>query len=155
MLALLQRVSEARVEVEDIIVGAIGPGLLVLICAVVGDGPADAERLAAKIVRLRIFADADGRMNRALQETGGAVLAVSQFTLAADTRRGNRPGFSKAAPAPVGSALYDDFCTALASTGVTVARGRFGAHMAVHLVNDGPVTIWLDSRDGPSADTVS
>ncbi len=105
MLALLQRVSEARVDVAGVTVGAIRPGLLVLVCAVVGDRPADAERMAAKICRLRIFADDAGRMNWALLETGGAVLAVSQFTLAADTRLGNRPGFSRAAPADIGSTL--------------------------------------------------
>jgi D-tyrosyl-tRNA(Tyr) deacylase len=146
MIALLQRVSEARVDVEGVTLGAIGPGLLAFVCAVVGDEPADAERLAAKTARLRIFADDTGRMNRALLETGGAVLAISQFTLAADTRRGNRPGFSAAAPPDVGEALYDRFCGALANDGLTVARGRFGAHMAVRLINDGPVTIWLDTK---------
>lgn len=146
MIALLQRVSEARVDVGGATLGAIGPGLLALVCAVTGDAEADADRLAAKTLRLRIFADAEGRMNRSLLETGGAVLAVSQFTLAADTRRGNRPGFSAAAPPAVGEALYDRYCATLAASGVTVARGRFGAHMAVGLVNDGPVTIWLDTR---------
>ena len=146
MITLLQRVSEARVDVDGATLGAIGSGLLALVCAVVGDEPADAVRLAAKTARLRIFPDEAGRMNRSLLETGGAILAISQFTLAADTRRGNRPGFSAAAPPDIGEALYDRFCAALASEGLTVERGRFGAHMAVHLVNDGPVTIWLDTK---------
>ncbi len=155
MIVLLQRVSEARVDVDGVTIGAIGPGLLALICALAGDAEADADRLAAKTARLRIFADAQGRMNRSLLESGGAVLAVSQFTLAADTRRGNRPSYSSAAPFAVGEALYERFCTALAGTGVNVARGRFGAHMAVRLVNDGPVTIWLDSREGDSVASIN
>ena len=146
MIALLQRVSEASVDVGGVTIGAIGPGLLALVCAMIGDEPADAERLAAKTARLRIFADDAGRMNRSLLETGGAVLAISQFTLAADTRRGNRPGFSAAAPPDLGVALYGRYCGALADEGLTVAPGRFGAHMAVRLVNDGPVTIWLDTQ---------
>jgi len=146
VIALLQRVSEAQVDIDGITVGAIGPGLLALVCALGGDTPADAERLAAKTARLRIFADEAGRMNRSLRDSGGGVLAVSQFTLAADTRRGNRPSFSAAAPPDLGEALYGRYCEALAGEGLVVAQGRFGAHMAVRLVNDGPVTIWLDTK---------
>jgi D-tyrosyl-tRNA(Tyr) deacylase len=143
--ALVQRVSEARVEVGGATLGEIGPGLMVLVCAMQGDDTAQAEKLAAKIARLRIFRDAEGRMNRALRDTGGAALVVSQFTLAADTSRGNRPGFSAAAPPDEGERLYLHFAAALQAEGVPVATGRFGADMAVHLVNDGPVTIWLDT----------
>jgi D-aminoacyl-tRNA deacylase len=131
--ALLQRVSEASVEVAGERIAAIGPGLLTLVAAGHGDGPEDAARLAGKIARLRIFGDEDGRMNRAVSEAGGAVLVVSQFTLYADTSRGNRPGFTEAASAE------------LRALGLEVQTGRFGAHMRVALVNDGPVTIWLDA----------
>ncbi len=144
MRALVQRVSEARVEVDTRVVGQIGPGLLVLVCAMRGDTEAEAEALAAKIQRLRIFRDAGGKMNRSLRDTGGAVLVVSQFTLAADTRSGNRPGFSTAAPPDAGERLYLHFARSLEALGVPVETGAFGAEMAVHLVNDGPVTIWLD-----------
>ena len=146
MKALLQRVSEARVEVEGETIGAVGHGLLILFCAEQGDGEAEADALARKIAKLRIFADEDGKMNRSLLDTGGRALAVSQFTLAADLSRGNRPGFSNAAPPETGEALYNCFCERLRNQGIPVERGRFGAHMAVHLVNDGPVTIWIDSR---------
>lgn len=145
MKALLQRVSEARVDIECETVGAIGRGLVILFCAEPHDKEADAEAMARKIAKLRIFADEAGKMNRSLLDAGGAVLAVSQFTLAADLSRGNRPGFSGAAPPALGEALYRHFCTRLADEGVPVETGRFGAEMAVHLVNDGPVTIWIDS----------
>ncbi|MDX1576344.1 MAG: D-aminoacyl-tRNA deacylase [Kiloniellales bacterium] len=145
MKAVLQRVSEARVEVEGETIGAIGRGLLILFCAESDDREADAEAMARKIAKLRIFPDEAGKMNRSLVDTGGAALSVSQFTLAADLSRGNRPGFSGAAPPELGEALYRHFCTRLAEQGVTVETGRFGAEMAVHLVNDGPVTIWIDS----------
>ena len=145
MRALIQRVSEARVTVEDAVLGEIGPGLMILVCAMAGDGEAEAERLAAKIAKLRIFRDAEGKMNRALADTGGGALVVSQFTLAADTRRGNRPGFSAAAPPDEGERLYLHFAAHLANLGIAVQTGRFGADMAVTLVNDGPVTIWLDT----------
>jgi D-tyrosyl-tRNA(Tyr) deacylase len=118
--------------------------MLVLVCAMRGDTGAEAERLADKLWRLRIFADDAGKMNRALADTGGAALVVSQFTLAADTSRGNRPGFSAAASPEDGERLYLRLASALAARGVAVATGRFGADMAVALVNDGPVTIWLD-----------
>ncbi len=145
MRALLQRVTRASVTVEGQQIGAIGPGLLVLVCAMQGDTAAEADRLAGRIARLRIFADSDGRMNLSIRDTGGAVLAISQFTLAADTRRGNRPGFSAAAAPDLGRQLYDHFLVALAHQGREVERGEFGADMQVALVNDGPVTIWLDS----------
>ena len=144
MRALIQRVSRASVTVEDEVIGQIGPGLLVLVCAMAGDTETQAERLAAKIARLRIFRDAAGKMNRSLRDVGGAALVVSQFTLAADTARGNRPGFSAAAPPEEGERLYHHFARALAGEGVPVQTGRFGAEMAVELVNDGPVTIWME-----------
>jgi D-tyrosyl-tRNA(Tyr) deacylase len=145
--ALLQRVSSAKVEVAGRKVGEVGRGLLVLICAVEGDTEAAAELLARKIARLRIFADDEGKMNRAITDIGGAALVVSQFTLAADLSRGNRPGFSHAAAPEEGRALYERFAALLAAEGIAVETGEFGADMAVSLVNDGPVTIWMDSRD--------
>lgn len=125
-------------------VGQIGPGLLILVCAMQGDSGAEAERLAARIARLRIFRDDQGRMNLSVRDTGGAALVVSQFTLAADLR-GNRPGFSAAAPPDEGRRLWAAFADALAGQGIAVQRGEFGAEMAVALVNDGPVTIWMDT----------
>ena len=145
MRALVQRVDAAHVDVAGDRIAQIGPGLLILICAMAEDTGAEAAPLAAKIARLRIFRDEAGRMNRSVQDTGGAALVVSQFTLAADTRRGNRPGFSAAAPPERGAAMYLAFAEALAAAGVVVQTGRFGADMAVGLVNDGPVTIWLDT----------
>lgn len=142
--ALVQRVSEASVRVEGAVVGEIGPGLLVLVCAMQGDDETNATTLAAKIARLRIFKDEAGKMNRALLDTGGAVLVVSQFTLAADTSRGNRPGFSTAAPPAEGERLYEYFADQIRALGIETAQGRFGADMQVQLVNDGPVTIPLD-----------
>jgi D-tyrosyl-tRNA(Tyr) deacylase len=149
MKALLQRVSEARVEVDAEVVGAIGRGLVILFCAEPGDHEADAEALARKVAKLRIFADEAGKMNLSLLDVGGGALAVSQFTLAADLSRGNRPGFSGAAPPELGESLYRHFCEQLAGQGITVETGRFGAEMAVRLINDGPVTIWIDSRGKP------
>jgi D-aminoacyl-tRNA deacylase len=137
-------VIEASVEVDGDRLAAIGAGLLVLVAAGAGDGPGEPARLAGKVSRLRIFADAEGRMNRSLLDVGGEALVVSQFTLYADVRRGNRPGFTDAAPPEVGARLVDEFAVELRALGVPVATGRFGAHMRVHLVNDGPVTIWLD-----------
>jgi D-tyrosyl-tRNA(Tyr) deacylase len=142
--ALIQRVTEASVDVGGERVAAIGPGLLVLVAAGAGDGPEAASGLAGKVARLRIFADAEGRMNRSVVDAGGDVLVVSQFTLYADVRRGNRPGFTDAAAPDVGEPLVDAFAEALRGTGVRVETGRFGAHMQVALVNDGPVTIWID-----------
>lgn len=145
MRALLQRVSSARVTVAGRLTGEIGPGLLILICAMRGDTEAEADQLAAKIVKLRIFRDAEDKMNLSLRDNGGAALVVSQFTLAADTSRGNRPGFSPAAPPEEGERLYRYFSDRLRVEGVTVENGEFGADMDVALVNQGPVTIWLDT----------
>ena len=144
MRALVQRVSEARVSVDGKVIGEIGPGLLVLVCAMQGDSEENARKLADKVARMRIFRDDAGRMNRALLDTGAAALVVSQFTLAADTSRGNRPGFSAAAPPAEGRALYLAFADALEQVGIPVETGEFGADMQVALVNDGPVTIWLE-----------
>ena len=148
MKVLLQRVSEAAVTVDGREVGAIGQGLLVLLCAERGDGEDEAALLARKIAALRIFEDAAGKMNRSLRDVGGSALVVSQFTLAADLSRGNRPGFSRAAPAEEAKALYERFAVLLGEHGVPVETGEFAAHMAVRLINDGPVTIWMDTRQG-------
>lgn len=145
MRALIQRVSEARVTVDGAEIGACGRGLMVLVCAMAGDTRAEAQQLAQKISKLRIFPDDAGKMNRALVDIDGGALVVSQFTLAADTRSGNRPGFSRAAPPDQGRDLYEGFAADLAALGVPVQTGEFGADMAVSLVNDGPVTIWLDT----------
>ena len=144
MRALIQRVSEAAVRVDSEIVGEIGPGLLVLVCAMEGDTEANANTLAAKISKLRIFKDDADKMNRSVVDTGGAALVVSQFTLAADTSRGNRPGFSTAARPDEGERLYEYFADQLRGHGIQVAQGLFGADMKVALVNDGPVTIWME-----------
>jgi D-tyrosyl-tRNA(Tyr) deacylase len=145
MRALVQRVSEASVTVDGGKVGEIGAGLLVLVCAMQGDTAAQSEWLARKVVNLRIFRDEQDRMNRSLLDVGGSALIVSQFTLAAETR-GNRPGFSTAAAPDDGKRLYEHFSAAAAAHGVPVANGVFAADMKVALVNDGPVTIWLDSE---------
>ncbi|MEM6408442.1 MAG: D-aminoacyl-tRNA deacylase [Pseudomonadota bacterium] len=144
MRALIQRVSEASVTVEGEVIGKIGPGLLILVCAMKGDAPAQCAKLAQKIAKLRIFKDEAGKMNRSLADISGTALVVSQFTLAADTRSGNRPGFSAAAPPDEGRALYDHFVQDMRALGIMVETGRFGADMAVALTNDGPVTVWLD-----------
>ncbi|WP_113912858.1 D-aminoacyl-tRNA deacylase [Roseovarius dicentrarchi] len=144
MRALVQRVTEARVSVDGEIIGQTGPGLLILICAMQGDDTARADAMAAKIAKLRIFQDSAGKMNLSLKDIGGSALVVSQFTLAADTRSGNRPGFSAAAPPAEGRALYDHFTASLRAQGVACETGRFGASMQVALINDGPVTLWLD-----------
>lgn len=145
MRALIQRVAHAAVTVEGERIGQTGPGLLILICAMAGDGEAQADQLAAKIARLRIFKDEAGKMNRSVLDIGGGALVVSQFTLAADTSRGNRPGFSSAAPPAEGERLYEYFAAQLAAQGVPVETGRFGADMKVELLNDGPVTIWMEA----------
>ena len=144
MRALIQRVASASVTVDGAVTGQIGPGLLVLVCAMQGDGEKESAWLARKTVNLRIFKDDEGRMNRSLLDIGGEALVVSQFTLAAETR-GNRPGFSTAAAPDDGKRLYEHFSREVASHGVTAANGVFGADMQVALVNDGPVTIWLDT----------
>ena len=147
MRALVQRVREASVTVDGRITGAIGPGLLVLAGVGANDSPEDRDWLARKIVQLRIFDDDAGVMNLSVAQTGGGVLAVSQFTLYASTRNGNRPSWSGAAPPPVAQPAFDAFVRALEQQlGRPVATGTFGADMKVALVNDGPVTIWLDSR---------
>jgi D-aminoacyl-tRNA deacylase len=148
VIGLVQRVRDARVEVAGRVIGRIGPGLLLLICAEPADGEPQVERLLAKLLKLRIFSDDAGKMNRSVQDldgagTPGGLLIVSQFTLAADTSGGNRPSFTGAAPAALGRALYDHFVTLARSQHPIVACGEFGADMQVHLVNDGPVTIPL------------
>jgi len=145
MRALLQRVTQASVRVDGDIVGEIDAGLLILVCAMPEDSPDTARALALKISKLRLFKDEAGKMNLSLAQTGGSALVVSQFTLAADTRRGTRPGFSYAAKPDVAETLYLQFAHALRDLGIAVATGRFGADMSVALVNDGPVTIWLDT----------
>lgn len=145
MRALLQRVTEASVTVDGQVIGQTGPGLLILICAMSGDTEAQADHLAAKIAKLRIFKDDAGKMNRSLRDVGGSALVVSQFTLAADTSRGNRPGFSTAAPPEQGKRLYEYFARQLQAQEIPVETGEFGADMAVALVNDGPITIWMDT----------
>lgn len=143
MIALLQRVSEARVEVAGEVVGAIGTGLLVFFCAEPDDTEALAQRMLTKVLKMRVFADAQGKMNRSVQDVAGGLLLVSQFTLAADTRSGNRPGFSGAAPPELGEALFDHLVALARAQHPLVATGRFAADMKVHLVNDGPITIPL------------
>jgi len=145
MRALLQRVTHASVTVDGQMIGQTGPGLLVLICAMQGDTEAQADQLAAKIAKLRIFTDEAGKMNRSVRDIGGSALVVSQFTLAADTSRGNRPGFSTAAATDEGKRLYEYFAAQLAAQGLPVETGQFGADMKVELLNDGPVTIWMES----------
>lgn len=146
MRAVVQRVSEASVTVDGQVAGAIGRGFLVLVCAMGGDTETEADRLARKISALRIFKDAAGKMNLPLSAVQGSVLAVSQFTLAAQgMESGNRPGFSRAAPPDVGQRLYEHFCTVLRAEGLTVQTGVFAADMRVDLINDGPVTILFDT----------
>ena len=144
MKATLQRVSEARVRIHGDIVGEIGAGLMILYCAEAGDGDDAVQRLAEKTARLRIFADESGKMNKAITDIGGSALVISQFTLAANTAKGNRPSFTGAAAPDEGARLYDAFCAAIAALGIPVETGRFGAEMQVELINDGPVTIPLD-----------
>jgi D-tyrosyl-tRNA(Tyr) deacylase len=143
--AVVQRVREARVTVDGTVVGTIGRGLCVLLGVAAGDSPAEADLLSRKVLDLRIFDDAEGRMNHALAEVGGALLVVSQFTLHADCRRGRRPAFTAAAPAPLAEALYEHFVGTARALGAVVETGRFQARMLVSLVNDGPVTILLDT----------
>lgn len=148
MRAVCQRVAEARVEVGDDVAGAVGPGLCVLLGVARADGDEEAVRLAGKVARLRIFEGDDGRFDRSLLDVGGAALVVSQFTLIADTAKGNRPSFSGAAEPAAAERLYEHFCAALRAEGVPVETGVFGARMRVALVNDGPVTIVLDHGRG-------
>ncbi len=141
MIAVLQRVKQAHVEVGGAVIGAIGQGFLMLVCAEPTDTEETAEKLVAKVLKLRVFSDDAGKMNRSLQDVAGGLLIVSQFTLAADTRGGNRPSFTGAAPADLGRRLYDHTLAFARSQHAVVASGEFGADMQVHLVNDGPVTI--------------
>jgi D-aminoacyl-tRNA deacylase len=143
--AVVQRVREARVSVGAEVVGEIGAGLCVLLGVAEDDGEAEASRLAGKVARLRIFENEEGKFDHSLLDTGGEALVVSQFTLIADTAKGNRPSFSHAAPPERAESLYESFCAALEAEGVRVARGIFGARMEVDLVNDGPVTIVLEA----------
>jgi len=142
--AVVQRVSSARVTVDGVVAGEIGAGLMILVCAMQGDTEREADQLAAKIAKLRIFKDAAGKMNLSVRDSGGACLVVSQFTLAADLR-GNRPGFSTAAAPDEGKRLYEYFTARLQAEGLATANGIFGADMDVALVNQGPVTIWMDT----------
>ena len=143
MRAVVQRVTHASVTVEGEVVGAIGPGLLVLLGVAADDTAEEADRLAGKVARLRILESADGKLDLSVLDTGGEILVVSQFTLLADASKGNRPGFSDAARPEVAKPLVERFCTAVSGQGVPVAKGVFGARMSVELVNDGPVTIIL------------
>jgi D-tyrosyl-tRNA(Tyr) deacylase len=151
MRLLLQRVTRARVTVEEQVVGQIGTGLVCLVGIGHSDDEATVQALAGKAVDLRIFRDDEGKTNRSLLDVGGAVLAISQFTLYADTRKGRRPSFLDAAPPELGERLYEEFCAAVQARGVKVERGIFGAEMKVELVNDGPMTIWLDSAAGAAS----
>ena len=146
MIALLQRVAAARVEVAGRVTGAIGPGLLMLVCAEPGDTEAIADKLVAKVLKLRIFSDEAGKMNRSVVDVGGGLLVVSQFTLAADTSGGNRPSFTGAAGPELGRHLYERVLATARAAHPQVAAGEFGADMQVHLVNDGPVTIPITMR---------
>ena len=146
MRALLQRVTEASVCVENAVTGTCGPGLLIFVCAMPGDTEDIAQALAAKVAKLRLFRDDAGKMNLSITQVSGAALVVSQFTLAADTTRGNRPGFSGASSPDKAEALYLHFAACLRNLGVSTQTGIFGSDMAVTLTNDGPVTIWLDTE---------
>lgn len=143
MIGLLQRVTRAQVDVDDRTVGAIGPGLMVLVCAERGDRETDADRLLERLLNYRVFSDADGKMNLSLRNVGGGLLLVPQFTLAADTRKGNRPSFTPAAPPDEGRRLFDYVLARAREAHPCVESGQFGVNMQVSLTNDGPVTIWL------------
>ena len=146
MLALIQRVQSAHVDVEGTTVGRIGPGLLALVAVQPGDGEPQAQRMAERLLGYRVFADEAGKMNRSLADTGGGLLLVSQFTLAADTGKGMRPSFTSAASPDEGRRWFERLVELAKKSHGTVEIGRFGAHMQVHLVNDGPVTFWLEAR---------
>ena len=147
MSVLLQRAREASVTVDGETLSAIGAGLVVFVCAEKSDGEDEAGFFARKVANMRLFADADGKTNLSVLDVGGKALVISQFTLAAEWRRGNRPGFSAAADPETGERLYEYFCKKLTEEGVPVETGKFGAHMDVRLVNDGPMTIWMDSQN--------
>ncbi|RUL63130.1 D-tyrosyl-tRNA(Tyr) deacylase [Dyella dinghuensis] len=146
MIALIQRVLSARVDVENETVGAIGPGLLALVAVQPDDGETQTKRMLERLLGYRVFSDDAGKMNRSLTDTGGGLLLVSQFTLAADTRSGMRPSFTSAAPPEHGRQWFERLVELAKKSHPTVEIGRFGAHMEVHLVNDGPVTFWLETR---------
>jgi len=146
MLALIQRVCSAHVEVADASVGRIGAGLLALVAVQPGDGEPQVQRMLERLLGYRVFGDAQGRMNRSLAETGGGLLLVPQFTLAADTRKGMRPSFTSAAPPEAGQKWFERLVELAKKQHAPVEIGRFGAHMQVHLVNDGPVTFWLEAN---------
>ena len=147
MKALLQRVSEASVGLDGETIAAIGLGMVVLVCTERDDGEAEADFFARKIANIRLFADEDGKTNLSILDVGGEALVISQFTLAADWRKGNRPGFSRVADTETAEKHYLYFCKQLAAEGVPVKTGKFRSHMAVSLTNDGPMTIWMDSND--------
>ena len=147
MKAVIQRVSSASVEVEDRVTGEISHGLMILLCAVHGDSETEADYLARKIAKLRIFADEAGKTNLSLLDVGGSALVVSQFTLAANWKKGNRPSFIGAAESDEANHLYEYFCKQLRSEGVPVETGEFAAKMQVTLANEGPFTIWMDTED--------
>lgn len=151
MIAVVQRVAHSRVRVDGSTVATIGPGLNVLLGVANGDGQSDADYLAAKVVNLRIFADERGKMNRSLIDTRGQMLVVSQFTLLGDCRKGRRPSFVGAAEPALARRLYRHFVDQAKTLGIDTRTGRFGAEMTVEIVNDGPVTLLLDSRSGPGA----
>src|SRR5512140_304331 len=146
MIALIQRVSQAQVSVAGAVAGKIGPGVLALVCAERNDTEAEAGALVAKLLGYRIFPDEQGRMNRSLVDVDGGLLVVPQFTLAADTNSGTRPSFTPAAPPDLGERLFDEFVRCASERHARVATGAFGAHMQVQLINDGPVTFWLQTR---------
>ncbi len=158
MIGLIQRVSEASCTIDGELTASIGPGLLVLLGVEAGDGHPQAARLAQRVLAYRVFPDLDGRMNLSVCDIGGELLIVPQFTLAAATHKGNRPGFSSAAPPKIGEFFYDSFVAACRERYARIATGRFGAYMKIALVNDGPVTFWLDvppdSRYGAGAISV-
>ena len=145
MRALLQRVSEATVAVDGQVIGQCGEGLMILVCAMQGDTETSAEKLAQRVAKLRMFRDEAGKTNLSIKDISGSALVVSQFTLSADTSRGNRPGFSQAAAPEIGRALYEHFASSLRAEGIPVETGEFGAEMKVSLINDGPFTIWVES----------
>jgi D-tyrosyl-tRNA(Tyr) deacylase len=155
MIGLLQRVTQASVEADGAVVGEIGRGLVVLLGVQRGDSQREADRLLERIVTYRVFDDADGRMNLSVLDTGGALLVVSQFTLAAETRKGTRPGFSTAAAPADGERLYEYFVAAARQRVGSLATGRFGARMQVTLTNDGPVTFWLEVAPGHAGNAVA
>jgi D-tyrosyl-tRNA(Tyr) deacylase len=155
MKAVIQRVTRASVEVEGEVIGSIAEGLVLLLGVAKGDTAADADALVDKVAGLRIFADEQGKMNRSIREVGGALLVVSQFTLLGDTAKGRRPGFDDAAPPDAARVLYERVIAGFKTRNVPVATGRFGAHMRVELVNDGPVTFLVESRRAPDRSSPS